>query len=31
MQQQVSRDGATPAALAGFHRAIQATLQALDE
>jgi CheY-like chemotaxis protein len=31
MQQHLSRDGATPAALAGFHKAIQATLQALDE
>ena len=31
MQQQLSRDGATPAALAGFRKAILATLQALDE
>ncbi|MEO7052103.1 MAG: response regulator [Rhodanobacter sp.] len=30
IQQQLSRDGATPAALASFRRAIQATLLALD-
>jgi CheY-like chemotaxis protein len=30
MQQQLSRDGATPAALASFRRAIVATLQALE-
>lgn len=30
MQQQLSQDGATPAALAGFRKAITATLQALD-
>ncbi|MEO6799539.1 MAG: response regulator [Rhodanobacter sp.] len=31
MQQQLSRDGATPAAMASFRKAIQATLQALKD